>query len=84
VVNLIWKSCALPKLKVFVWMLIMDCLNTKDIMLRKQWHVEGGPNRVLRSVHILETRHHLFFDCSYARAFWDCVQIHWDMTAPDH
>jgi hypothetical protein len=33
--NAIWKSKCLPKLKVFVWLLLMDKLNTEDLMLRK-------------------------------------------------
>ena len=35
VLQSIWKSRCLPKLRVFVWLLLMDRLNTKDLMLRK-------------------------------------------------
>jgi hypothetical protein len=34
----LWKS----KCRVFAWLLIMDRLNTKDLMSRKHWHIEGG------------------------------------------
>jgi hypothetical protein len=34
-INYIWKLGALPKLKVFVLLLFMDRLNTKDLMIRK-------------------------------------------------
>jgi hypothetical protein len=30
----IWKSKSLPKLHVFAWLLLMDRLNTKDLMIR--------------------------------------------------
>ena len=33
--SLIWQSKCLPKLKVFVWPLMVDRLNTKDLMLWK-------------------------------------------------
>jgi hypothetical protein len=33
--NAIWKSKAMPKLKVFAWLLFQDRLNTRDLMQRK-------------------------------------------------
>ena len=39
--NSIWKSKCLPKLKVFLWLLYYDRLNTLDLMTRKHWQVEG-------------------------------------------
>jgi hypothetical protein len=38
----IWKSKCLPKLRVFAWLLLMDRLNTKELMQRKNWQIEGG------------------------------------------
>jgi hypothetical protein len=32
----IWKLKCLPKLSVCAWLLMMDILNTKDMMLRKK------------------------------------------------
>lgn len=37
----------MSKLKLFVWLLFMDWLNTKDMMTRRHWHFEGGPNCIL-------------------------------------
>jgi hypothetical protein len=56
----LWKSKCLPKLKFFAWLLIMDRLNTKDLMSRKHWHIEGGVNCVLCTGNVGETRDHLF------------------------
>jgi hypothetical protein len=64
--NAIWKSKCLPKLKAFVWLLLMDKLNTKDLMLRKNWHIEDGPFCVLCDSQVLETRDHLLFKCPFA------------------
>ena len=76
--DLIWESKCLPKLRIFVWLLMHDRLNTKDLMIRKHWHVEGGPMCVLCTNQILETRDHLFFDCPFATVCWDAVGILWD------
>ena len=34
-IDLIWASKCLPKLRIFLWLLHHDRLNTKDLMLRK-------------------------------------------------
>jgi hypothetical protein len=76
--NSVWRSKCLPKLRVFAWLLIQDRLNTKDIMQRKNWHVEGGTTCVLCTNSILESRDHLFFQCSFAQECWGSVGIQWD------
>lgn len=75
--NAIWASKTLPKLKVFCWLLMMDRLNTKDIMQRKHWHVDSGPECVLCNAAILETKDHLFFECDFARHCWEFLHIPW-------
>ena len=74
----IWKSKALPKLKVFDWLLLLDRLNTKDLMLRKCWHLEDGSDCVLCDQTTLETRDHLFFDCTFARRCWEAIGLSWN------
>jgi hypothetical protein len=64
--NAIWASKAMPKLKVFLWTLMLDRLNKRDIMLRKNWNLNSGPNCCLCTVSQLETRDHLFFQCEFA------------------
>jgi hypothetical protein len=58
----IWKSKRMPKLRVFGWLLLMDRLNTKDLMLSKNWHVDGGISCVLCTANTVETWEHLFFN----------------------
>jgi hypothetical protein len=79
-INLIWKSKCLPKLKVFAWLLMMDRLNTKDLMIRKNWILEDGPQCVLCDSHSIETREHMFFHCSFATDCWVRAGIHWDCS----
>jgi hypothetical protein len=78
----IWKSKSLPKLKVFVWLLFKDRLNTRDIILRRHWHLDSGPSCILCSDQTLETRDHLFFDCTFAKECWTICQITWDLSLP--
>jgi hypothetical protein len=80
--NAIWKSKALPKQKVFVWLLMKDRLNTRDLMLRKHWHLDSEPHCVMCVSQVLETRDHLFFDCTSAKLCRDILDIHWDMALP--
>jgi hypothetical protein len=79
--NAIWKSRAMPKLKVFSWLLFKDRLNTRDLMQRKHWHIDTGYNCVMCSQNLLETSQHLFFECEFAQRCWDLLDIHWDFAA---
>ena len=80
--NSIWKSKCLPKLKVFLWLLYYDRLNTKDLMVRKHWVLEDGPACPLCTTGVVETRDHLFFGCSFAADCWNLVGIDWDLQRP--
>ncbi|XP_073355123.1 uncharacterized protein [Aegilops tauschii subsp. strangulata] len=73
----IWKSSCTMKIKVFAWMLIMDRLNTKDMVERRHWHLEGGVSCVLCPLQTRETRDHLFFNCNFSVRVWNYLQIDW-------
>ena len=68
--NWIWKSCCILKTKVFAWLVIMDRLNTKDMIIRRHWNIEDGPECVLCPTQHLETRDHLFFQCNFSARVW--------------
>jgi hypothetical protein len=76
----IWKSKALPKLKVFAWLLMKDRLNTRYLILRKNWKLDSGPVSVMCGNQSLETRDHLFFECDFAKKCWDFCSIQWDTS----
>nr|XP_040258456.1 uncharacterized protein LOC120975813 [Aegilops tauschii subsp. strangulata] len=73
----IWKSSCTMKIKVFAWMLIMDRLNSKDMVDRRHWHLEDGVNCVLCPLQTRETRDHLFFNCNFSVRVWNYLQIDW-------
>jgi hypothetical protein len=59
---------------------MMDRLNTKDLMIRKSWHIDDTHFCVLCDQHELETRDHLFFCCPFAQECWTRANIHWDLA----
>ena len=73
----IWKSSCTMKIKVFAWMLIMDRLNTKDMVERRHWHLDDGVNCVLCLLLTRETRNQLFFECNFSVRIWNYLQISW-------
>jgi hypothetical protein len=73
----IWKSEVLHKQKVFVWLLLVDRLNTRDMMDRRNWHLHSGVDCETCSGHERETREHLFFNCRFAQKIWHFLNITW-------
>jgi hypothetical protein len=75
----IWESKCCNKLKVFVWLLLMDRLNVRNILRRKNYRIQGNNyNCVLCSRNVEESTFHLFFTCEFTKKCWDYLQIHWD------
>lgn len=75
----IWKSKCSNKLKVFTWLLLMDRLNTKNILRRKNCTIEGNDyNCVLCNLRMEETSFHMFFECPFSSLCWQALNIHWD------
>jgi hypothetical protein len=51
-------------------------------MQRKHWHIDQGHACVLCASHVLETRDHLFFACTFPKKCWDSIRILWDYSLP--
>uniref|UniRef100_A0A453KDL4 Reverse transcriptase zinc-binding domain-containing protein n=1 Tax=Aegilops tauschii subsp. strangulata TaxID=200361 RepID=A0A453KDL4_AEGTS len=60
-------------------MLIMDRLNTKDMVERRHWHIDDGVQCVLCPTHSREDRDHLFFTCNFSQRVWNYLQIDWGL-----
>lgn len=75
--KLLWKAKSTPRIKFFGWLLIMDRLNTKDMLQRRNSNVQSGTNCVLCLRGMRETRDHLFFECDFAKHCWTLINIVW-------
>ncbi|CAO2201894.1 unnamed protein product [Urochloa humidicola] len=79
----IWESRCTNKLRVFFWLLMMDRLNTRNILRRKNLQIEGNNySCVLCQSNSEETAMHLFFSCSFAKKCWQEIGVQWDMSTP--
>lgn len=64
-----WDSSFQLKHKIFCWLLRIDRLNTRAMLLRKNFHLPSY-SCILCQQGALETRDHLFFYCPFALACW--------------
>jgi hypothetical protein len=76
----LWKRKSLHKHKVFVWLFLVDRLNTRDMIERRHWTLDSGVNCVMCNQAQRQTRDHLFFNCGFARKCWRKVGIVWDSS----
>ncbi|TVU06152.1 hypothetical protein EJB05_49350, partial [Eragrostis curvula] len=74
----IWKSKCMPKIKFFIWLVLKDRVNTRNMLRRRNHHLESGYNCVLCHQDTEETLYHLFFDCTFSTSCWFSIGILWD------
>ena len=72
----IWKCSCTLKIKVFGWLLLMDRLNTRDMMQRRHWNIQDD-TCVLCQSSFHEDRVHLFFSCNFSQRVWNYLGISW-------
>jgi hypothetical protein len=80
VFKVIWKSRCTPRIKFFAWLVLVDRLNTKDMLQRRHLHIQDGPNCVMCNTGDLETIDHLLFQCPFAQDCWARIGITWDTS----
>jgi len=79
----IWKSRCCNKLRVFSWLLLMDRLNTRSLLKRKKFKIDGNNyNCILCTTQREETALHLFFTCPFATSCWQQIGIQWQHGNP--
>jgi hypothetical protein len=61
--------------------LLVDRLNTRDILRRRHKHLEEGYHCVLCHEQIDETSLHLFLECSSSVARWFAIGLQWDQQS---
>lgn len=66
-------------MRVFTWLLLMDRLNTKNLLKRKKFKIEGNNyNCILCTSHREKIAMHLFF----AASCWEKLRIQWQRGIP--
>jgi hypothetical protein len=80
VLTSIWKSKCSMKGKAFFWLLLMDRLNTRDMLQRRHLSIQDGPSCRICNLDILEDMSHLFFTCPFAQNCWNSLAIYWDVN----
>ena len=73
----LWKTKCVPKIKVFGWFLLMDRLNTRNMLKRRHYNIGSTLDCMLCDRHVEETLEHLFFGCSFSQRCWDMLNIKW-------
>jgi hypothetical protein len=77
----LWSSSNLGKHKFFFWLLLRDRLSTRNLLRRKNMHLDGY-RCVLCSTGSKETSLHLFFGCTFSQACWNSISINWNLNLP--
>jgi len=79
----IWKSGCCNRLRIFAWLLLMDRLNTRNLLKRKRYKLEGNNyNCVLCLTQREEMAFHLFFSCPFALECWQQIGVQWQFGNP--
>jgi hypothetical protein len=74
----IWKSKVFKKIKIFIWLLFKDRINSRNL-LRKNYKIEGDDyNCVLCNLDTEELSYHLIFQCPFSSECWNYIGFYWD------
>lgn len=74
-----WKTKCINKIKVFMWLLFCDLLNTRDMQDRRNCAQEDANlTCALCALGVRETREHLFFTCPFSDECWRKIGFTWN------
>lgn len=65
----VWKNSCQPKHKVFIWLLLKDRLSMRNILKRKNMHLDNYCCEICNTG-VEESREHLFLHCPFAQDCW--------------
>ncbi|KAJ1704290.1 hypothetical protein LUZ63_004069 [Rhynchospora breviuscula] len=68
----LWKMRAPPRVKIFLWLLLLDRLLTQKNLITRNWPANDGCPCC--SGQVLETSLHLFLECAFTKTVWDLSQ----------
>lgn len=75
----VWFSNSIPRHKFLSWLFVLNRCPTKDRMV--EWGADTDPVCILCNSS-LESRDHLFFNCSYSWEVWNSVAARSGFTTP--
>ena len=55
-------------------------LNTRDMLRRRNFHVQPNTHCVLCNDQVVEDINHLFFDCPFSTICWNKIGLAWDTS----
>lgn len=76
----IWKSKCIMRHKVFAWLMLLDRVNTRDMLLKRHFFIGEDHACLLCNISRLETNKHLFHECSFAKRCWDIIGMQWNYS----
>ena len=76
-----WKSKCTPRLKFFAWLLFVDRLNTRTMLVRRHFNVQINSWCVLCSSNSNEDLEHLFFSYPFASTCRQKLGFQWPSIA---
>ena len=76
--KVLWKSHCTPRVKFFAWLILVDRLNTKTMLRRRNLNVQDDTLCVMCSAGIEEDIDHLFFECPFAVQCWASINFSWE------
>jgi hypothetical protein len=80
VFEIIWKSKCTPRIKFFTWLILVDRLNTKTMLRKRNIGDRQDGNCVLCSTGEEEAIEHLLFSCLFESICWGVLDINWDTS----
>jgi hypothetical protein len=73
----IWKTKLTKKLKIFIWLVFRNRINSRNLLKRKNYKVEGDDySCVLCNLNTEEYTYHLLFQCPFSVECWNFLGIH--------
>jgi hypothetical protein len=73
----LWKSKCTPKLKFFWWLVLVDRLNTRNMLRRRNYTINSTYNCMMCSSPPEETIEHMIFHCDFSKACWSKLHMVW-------
>ena len=77
-----WSSKCTQRIKFFTWLLLVDILNTKAMLVQRHYNVQLDALCVMCSTAFEKDINHLFFVCPFATSGWNKLGIQWS-SAPN-